>query len=127
MAPGQALLTSAATKRRLKGYRLEDFEDAFSRYLPSHPVSTRELVMPVEKPRETRDLQLVISDSDHEFEDGEIPSDSKRQHEFTSSTPPPASGSLFRGENGLPRDGANASPPTPESEGKPVWTGRAVL
>src|SRR5208282_4097911 len=112
---------------RLKGYRLDDFEDAFSRYLPSSPVSTRELVMASEKPRETRDLQLVISDSDHEFEDGEIPSNSKRQHEFTSSNPPPASASLLRGENALAREGANDSSPTPECEGKPVWTGRAVL
>ena len=93
---------------RLKGYRLEDFEDAFSRYLPSPPVSTRELVTSPEKPGENRDLQLVISDSDHEFENGEIPSDSKRQHEFTSSNPPPASASQFRGENAFARDGANA-------------------
>ena len=39
---------------RLKGYRLEDFEDAFSRYLLSHPISTRELVTPAEKPGETQ-------------------------------------------------------------------------
>jgi hypothetical protein len=112
---------------RLKGYRLEDFEDTFLRYLPPHPVSTRELVTPPEKPGETRALQVVISDSDHEFENGNFPSNSKQQHEFTSSNLPPASVSLFCGENALARDGANASPPTPESESKPVWTGRAVL
>jgi putative DNA primase/helicase len=120
-------LNLSGDEGRRKGYRREDFEDAFSRYLPSPPVSTRELVMPLEKPRETSDLQLVISDSDHEFDDGENPNDSKRQHEFTSSTPPPASASLSRGENALARDGANANPLTPESEGKQVWTGRAVL
>ena len=38
---------------RLKGYRLEDFEDVFARYLPSRSVSTRELVLGPEKPRET--------------------------------------------------------------------------
>ena len=30
---------------QLKGYRLEDFEDVFARYLPSRAVSTRELVL----------------------------------------------------------------------------------
>ena len=44
---------------RLKGYRREDFEDAFARYLPSPPVPTRELVIGLEKPGETRDFQLV--------------------------------------------------------------------
>ena len=38
---------------RLKGYRREDFEDAFARYLPSSPVPTRELVIGVEKPRKS--------------------------------------------------------------------------
>ena len=58
---------------RLKGYRLEDFEDVFARYLSSHAVSTRELVLGPEKPGETRDFELVISNPDHEMKNAEIP------------------------------------------------------
>ena len=114
-------------KGRLKGYRREDFEDAFERYLPSPPVSTRELVLSSEKPGETPGSQLVMPDADHEFESGETAGNLARLHEFTSSSPSPPSESLFRGENPLARNGANVSPPTSESEGKSVWTGRAVL
>ena len=112
---------------RLKGYRLEDFEDAFSRYLPSHPFPTRERVIPAEKPGEISDLQLVIPPADHEFENGESPSNSRRQHELTSSNAPAANANLFPGENVLARDGANATPVPAENEDKPAWTGRAVL
>jgi putative DNA primase/helicase len=74
---------------RLKGYRVEDFEDVFSRYLPSRPISTRELVIGPEAPAETPDAQLVTSKPGHEFETAEIPSNSPPHHEFTSSNVPP--------------------------------------
>ena len=114
---------------RLKGYRREDFEDAFERYLPSAPVSTRELVIGPEKPKEIRDIQLVTPNSDHELKNAENPSNSARLHEFTSSSQAPASGSGFRskGATAEGRENAEATPLTPDSEGKPVWTGRAVL
>jgi hypothetical protein len=75
---------------RLKGYRREDFEDAFERYLPCAPVSTRELVIGAEKPEEIRDFQLVTSNSDHELKNAENPNNSGRLHEFTSSSEPAA-------------------------------------
>ena len=81
-------------------------------------------------PRETRGNQrssTVIPPADHEFENSESPSNSRRQHEFTSSNTPPANAKLFPGENGLARDGPNATPVLPESEDKPAWTGRAIL
>jgi 5S rRNA maturation endonuclease (ribonuclease M5) len=114
---------------RLKGYRREDFEDAFERYLPSATVSTRELVIGPEKPEEIPDFELVTSNSDHELKNAENPSNSGRLHEFTSSSQAPASGSGFRskGATAEGRENAHATPLTPDSEGKPVWTGRAVL
>ena len=114
---------------RLKGYRREDFEDAFGRYLPSAPVSTRELVIGQEKPQEIRDFQLVTSNSDHELKNADSPSNSGRLHEFTSSSQAPASGSGFRSKGATAEgpENADATPLTPDSEGKPVWTGRAVL
>jgi putative DNA primase/helicase len=114
---------------RLKGYRLEDFEDAFARYLPSRSVSTRELVLGPEKPGKTRDSELVISDPDHEMKNAEIPSNSARPHEFTSLLSLSESVSMFRGKNAPAHDGldATSNPPGRESDGKPIWTGRAVL
>jgi len=54
MALCQALLTFGGDEGRLKGYRLEGFKDFFVRYLRSSQVSTRELVIGLEEPRETR-------------------------------------------------------------------------
>jgi putative DNA primase/helicase len=114
-------LDLAGDEGRLKGYRLEDFEDAFTRYLPSRPVSTRELVAGLEKPGETRDFQLVISNSDHELRNARNPSNSGGLHEFTSSSRTP--GSTTEDE----QDDADVNAPDREDEDKPVWTGRAVL
>ena len=71
----------------------------------------------------------MTSNSDHELKNAEIPSNSARLHEFTSSSQPPASGSGFRskGATAEGRENADANPLTPDSEDKPVWTGRAVL
>jgi hypothetical protein len=91
---------------RLKGYRLEDFEDVFARYLPSRSVSTRELVLGPEKPGEIRDFELVISNPDHEMKNAEIPSNSARPHEFRSLRPLPESVSIFNGKN-APGKGRN--------------------
>ena len=122
-------LDLAGDEGRLKGYRLEDFEDVFARYLPFRSVSTRELVLGPEKPRETRDFELVISNPDHEMKNAEIPSNSARPHEFTSLRPLPESASMFRGKNAPGNGGVHApsNPSVPESDGKPHWTGRAVL
>jgi hypothetical protein len=94
---------------RLKGYRLEDFEDVFARYLPSRSVSTRELVLGLEKPRETRDFELVISNLDHEMKNAEIPSNSVQPHEFTSLRPLPESASMCRGKNAPGKGRVHAS------------------
>lgn len=82
-----------------------------------------------EKPEEIPDFELVTSNSDHELKNAENPSNSGRLHEFTSSSQAPASGSGFRskGATAEGRENAHATPLMPDSEGKPVWTGRAVL
>jgi Protein of unknown function (DUF3631)/Domain of unknown function (DUF6371) len=114
---------------RLKGYRLEDFEDVFARYLSSHAVSTRELVLGPEKLGEIRDFELVISNPDHEMKNAEIPRNSARPHEFTSLRPLPESVSIFNGKNAPGKGGVDATtnPPGAESDAKLGWTGRAVL
>jgi putative DNA primase/helicase len=114
---------------RLKGYRLEDFHDAFSRYLPSRPISTRELVLSPGIAGETEDLQLVMPKSGHEFKTAKIPSNSGRQHEFTSSRPPSESVGTFHGKDAPANRGDEAAKEQPvhESDGKRVWAGRAVL
>src|SRR5208282_5648994 len=101
---------------RVKGYRREDFEDAFARYLPSTPVPTRELVIGLEKPGETRDFQLVTSKADHELKNAENPITSKHLHEFTSSSQPPARASGFRRKDATAdrRDSADANSFTPD-------------
>ena len=104
-------------------------EDVFARYLPSRSVSTRELVLGPEKSGETGDFELVISNPDHEFGKANIPNNSGRLHEFTSSKPLADGVGMFRGKN-APVDGENeatAIPPVLEGDDKPVWTGRAVL
>ena len=113
---------------RLKGYRLEDFEDVFARYLPSRPISTRELVTKPDKYGETKNFELVTSKSDHEFEIADIPNNSGRPHEFTSSPQLPEI-DIPRGKNAPANKAVDKilDPPASESDGAPIWTGRAVL
>jgi hypothetical protein len=124
-----AALDLGGDEGRVKGYRREDFEDAFARYLPSSPVLTRELVIGQEKPGETRDFQLVTSKADHELKNAENPITSKHLHEFTSSSQPPASASGFRSIDATADrpDSADLSSLAPDSDDRPAWTGRAVL
>jgi putative DNA primase/helicase len=114
---------------RLKGYRRADFNDAFERYLPSPPISSRDLVISLEKSGETRDSQLVIPDAEHEFENAPTSSNSRRLHDFTSSSPhpvrassPPVSGAPTEGPS---REGEDML--RTEVEESPAWPGRAVL
>ena len=86
---------------RLKGYRREDFEDTFARYLPSQAIPTRELVIRPGTPRETEDSELVISNSDHDLNNAENPNNSVDLHEFTSSNRSPATASVFRGKSAV--------------------------
>jgi putative DNA primase/helicase len=75
---------------RLSGYRLEDFEDAFSRYLPRSPVSTHDNLTSSEKQGEIASCQLVTEPGRHEFETARNPSNSAGCQDVTSSTRPPS-------------------------------------
>jgi hypothetical protein len=102
---------------RLKGDRLEDFEDVFARYLPSRSVSTRELVLGPEKPREIRDSKLVTPKTDHEFANAKSPA---ILGGCTSSRPLTDGVGMLRGNN-APVDGGNeaTAPARPRRRRRP--------
>ena len=69
----------------------------------------------------------MTSKSDHEFEKANIPNNSRRLHEFTSSRRFPES-LMRRGKNVPANDGiGDPNPLVSESDGRPVSTRRAVL
>ena len=112
---------------RLKGYRREDFEDAFARYLPPDPNSTRELVIGLEKSEENEAFQLVTEKSDHELENGKNRRAVNGLHEITSSSQPRAGANALHSEI-VPVEGRDGAEPLPsDSDVDVVWPGRIVV